>query len=341
MNVKGFILKLARHRRRIVTADLVRALGISRQTAAGHLRDLVAAGKLVKTGSTKAASYRAASSGDRVAKAVLAQVSKRHPTRGLNEDRVFREIALKLNLRARLSARAYGVAEYAFTEMLNNAIEHSKASSVGVLVRCLGGNLEFDILDRGIGAFESIRRKFGFKDHFESVEHLMKGKQTVDPAHHTGQGIFFTSKIADRFALESARLRWIVDDVRDDMFLEDIEGLRGTRVSFRLKQRSRKDLRKLFLDFSNDDFEFDRTRITVRMSKPEGEHVSRSEARRLLFGLDAFQRITLDFKGVSGIGQAFADEIFRVFQSAHPDIRIEPVNMSPGVAFMVRRAGPH
>ncbi len=336
MKAKLFILGMAR-RRRIVTADVVRKLGISRQTACGHLRDLVAAGKLVKTGSTRAAGYGVPSSGRSGAPTISPPLSVRYPTPGLNEDRVFREVALKLNLKRLLSERAYGIAEYAFTEMLNNAIEHSRAPSVSVLLQCRSGNFEFEVRDRGIGAFESIRRKFHFGDHFAAVEHLMKGKQTVDPVHHTGQGIFFTSKIADRFSLDSARLRWIVDHLRDDTFLEDIPNLCGTRVSFSLKQKSKRDLKKLFQDYSNDEFEFDKTKIIVHLSEKNDRHVSRSEARRLLFGLDKFRRIVLDFKRVRGIGQGFADELFRVFRLSHPHIRLEPIRMSESVAFMVNR----
>ena len=51
-----------------------------------------------------------------------------------------------------------------------------------------------------------------------------------------------------------------------------------------------------------------------------------------------FKIILLDFKDVPVVGQAFADEIYRVFQNAHPDIQIKEENMSEGVRFMVERA---
>ena len=65
-------------------------------------------------------------------------------------------------------------------------------------------------------------------------------------------------------------------------------------------------------------------------------YVSRSQARRILTGLDKFKRIVLDFEKVPNIGQAFADEIFRIFQNKHPNIVIEPVNVNETVNFMVR-----
>lgn len=46
----------------------------------------------------------------------------------------------------------------------------------------------------------------------------------------------------------------------------------------------------------------------------------------------------LDFGGVELVGQAFCDEIFRVFRYKHPEVQLEPVNMGKSVEMMVRRA---
>ena len=62
--------------------------------------------------------------------------------------------------------------------------------------------------------------------------------------------------------------------------------------------------------------------------------ISRSEARRLLLGLEKFKEIILDFKDVKKIGQGFADEIFRVFHNRHPNIVINTVNVSPTIKQM-------
>ena len=64
---------------------------------------------------------------------------------------------------------------------------------------------------------------------------------------------------------------------------------------------------------------------------------SRSKARQVLTGLEKFKTVILDFDKVPTVGQAFADEIFRVFKTKHPDIIIKPINMNETVAFMVGR----
>ena len=54
--------------------------------------------------------------------------------------------------------------------------------------------------------------------------------------------------------------------------------------------------------------------------------------------IDLFKSVILDFKDVPYIGQAFADEIFRVFANEHPDIEILVLNANEEVAKMISRA---
>ncbi|MCH8301162.1 MAG: STAS-like domain-containing protein, partial [Proteobacteria bacterium] len=46
--------------------------------------------------------------------------------------------------------------------------------------------------------------------------------------------------------------------------------------------------------------------------------------------------IELDMRDVSHVGQGFADEIFRVFTTAHPNIIIRTTNSSKAVDAMLR-----
>jgi len=48
--------------------------------------------------------------------------------------------------------------------------------------------------------------------------------------------------------------------------------------------------------------------------------------------------VVLDFAGVNTIGQAFADEIFRVFQQAHPSVKLRSFNTNAEVEAMIKRA---
>lgn len=338
MKPQEYIIQQAKKSRVFKSADLLDRLGISRQALAYHLRKLVASKRLVKINSTRNAAYALYDSTKDKRVEANPSFTAKYRTRGLKEDKVFDEAAIRLNLKRLLSEPAYRIVGYAFTEMLNNAIDHSRSPFSKVFFKCEDGIFEFQVIDAGVGVYENIRSKFKFKNHFDAVEHLLKGKQTTDPEKHSGQGIFFTSKIADKFVLESSKLRLIIDNKMGDVVLKDVKEFKGTKVVFCIKQKTKKSLKKLFDEYSGNDYEFDKTRITVRLSSRTGGYISRSQAKRLLFGLDKFKRIVLDFSKVDGVGQGFADEIFRVFQNSHPDIRIEPVNVAPSVSFMINRA---
>jgi len=45
----------------------------------------------------------------------------------------------------------------------------------------------------------------------------------------------------------------------------------------------------------------------------------------------------LDFSGVYTIGQAFADEILRVWQNQHPNIKFITTNTNEDINFMLSR----
>jgi len=71
----------------------------------------------------------------------------------------------------------------------------------------------------------------------------------------------------------------------------------------------------------------------------EGETLfARSQAKRLLAGVDSFREVLLDFKDVKNIGPAFSDEIFRVFANAHPGVKLSWINANPSVEKMIKRA---
>ena len=81
---------------------------------------------------------------------------------------------------------------------------------------------------------------------------------------------------------------------------------------------------------------FIKTLIPMREVCPLGNPVARSQARRVLKRLDEFQEVIFDFNGIEFMGQGFADEIFRVFQNAHPDIVLRPINANEAVLGMIQ-----
>ena len=88
-----------------------------------------------------------------------------------------------------------------------------------------------------------------------------------------------------------------------------------------------------------EDFAFNKTNVILSLlDGGEDRFISRSQAKRVLARLPRFREVILNFEGVESVGPAFADEIFRVFANAHPDVHLIPVNASDQVQKMIHRA---
>ena len=322
------ILALLRKRKApISTTDVAQLLAVTRQAAHRRLRRLAQRGLVVATGAGRSSRWEQS----RGRKAL------RLRTLGLAEDRVWDELERTVPEITRLGVAARDIAAYACTKMLNNAIEHSGSKSIDVSVQASDEGLTFSVVDRGAGAFETVRAKLGLESTLDALGEISKGKTTTMPERHTGEGLFFTSKAVRRFVLEANRLCWIVDNQRGD-FAAAVSPVRtGTRVRFVVPTRPAHTLEQVFAQYT-DELEFSRTRAVVRLFARGKLFVSRSEARRLLSGLERFRSVVLDFDRVQSVGQGFCDEIFRVWGAAHPAIRLEVENAAPPVAFMIERA---
>jgi len=258
---------------------------------------------------------------------------------GLEEHIVWLEAADRLALRDRVSDGCIRGAEYGFTEILNNAVDHSRGTSAVCRWWVDATVLVFEVCDDGEGAFVHLRDGLALGDSFAAIQELSKGKTTTDPSRHTGEGIFFTSKISDVFVLAANGLRWTVDNLRDDQAVGVSDRTVGTVVRCEFDAQTGRTPADVF-DRYSVDHDFVRTRTAVRLFEIGVRFVSRSEARRLMHGLERFEEILVDFRGVEEVGQGFVDEVFRVWPGQHPGHRVVPVNMAGPVEAMVRRGLP-
>jgi DNA-binding transcriptional ArsR family regulator len=334
MKTDDLILRYLEKYKSVSGTEIARHLGISRQAVNKHLKQLVKQEMVRKAGTTKAAKYSPAYG--KSMKTGLNKISKIYQLSDLSEDSVFLELDKLLRLEKNLRSNVFGIIRYTFTEMLNNAIDHSGSDRCLVEIRLGTYTIEIRIRDYGIGVYFSISRKFRLRDEFEAAGELLKGKTTTMKEQHSGEGIFFTSKAVDIASFRSHRLKLTFDNTRRDIFVEQDRFIKGTEVILQTAINSRRDLTEIFRHFAPEEYSysFQRTRVHVRLYLHD--FVSRSEARRILVGLDRFSEIILDFKDVRKIGQGFADEIFRVFPARHPDIVIKTENTAPVIRQMIK-----
>ncbi len=230
---------------------------------------------------------------------------------------------------------------YGFTEMLNNAKDHSGGTEIIVKISKTAVNTEMYITDNGIGIFKKIQDALNLLDERHAVLELAKGKLTTDPKRHTGEGIFFTSRMFDAFAVISGRTYWGHNFGQREDWIMDGEAVRdGTTILLKLSNHTARTERKIFDQYSSEgEFAFDRTVVPVALAQYGNDKlVSRSQAKRLLSRVELFKVVVFDFTGVQTIGQAFADELFRVFPNEHPNIEVLPIHHNSEVKRMIERA---
>lgn len=335
--IREFILhNVAEHPADIV-AQASEKFGISRSALAGYMAKLVAEGLLEASGNTRARRYKL--------KPISSGGYKIDLSPGLPEHHIFQFRILPLM--KDVPKNVVDICQYGFTEMLNNAIDHSQSPDALISYEQTHATITMMVVDYGVGIFAKIQKDFGLADPRSALLELSKGKLTSDKANHAGEGIFFTSRMFDEFLIKSGHLLYGRTRDDDDWLIETKEtkeDVKGTFVSMTISPDSKWTTRDVFDEIQGTDISFRKTHVPVRLGRYPGEQlVSRSQAKRILARFDQFSEVMLDFDGVPLIGQAFADEIFRVFAESHPGTRVVPIRANETVQKMidyVRNAPP-
>ena len=329
-NVQHFILRNVSEHPRSIVAKTALEFGITRQSASRHVAQLVRSGQLSATGHTKGRAYKLEPYQEATTNLTIDD--------SLAEDRVWREwLAPKLK---DIPGNVLDICHYGFTEMVNNVIDHSEGDTLSLGFTYSAREIELIVIDNGVGIFNKIQKAFDLDDPHHALLELAKGKLTTDPKNHTGEGIFFSSRMFDEFAIRSSELLFTRED-NEDWLLDRASDITGTIIIMNIDPESTRIDRDVYDEFTSEheDFGFTRTRIHVKLAQYEGERlVSRSQAKRLLARFEQFKEVYLDFGGIESIGQAFADEIFRVFSNNHPDVQIYYGETTPDVERMIQRA---
>lgn len=325
-----YLLQHIQRRDKDYAMRAIKTFGISKSTAYNYVKELLAANLIQKTEGK-----------DFPYELVTTRYEFSYENDGkLEEDRIFwKDIDPLLDGLAENVRRAW---YYAFTEMMNNAIEHSEASTIFCLIKKNHLNISVYIDDNGIGIFKNIQQ-YVKQEKGEDITVddcaalLLAGKFTTKSANHSGEGIFFTSHLMDAFIIASAGKIYSRSSFVDLREEENQLFENGTMVAMRLSNHSKKIVAEVFNSFSDENGIFVRTHIPIAHMFSNGAPVSRSEARRLLAVIEKFREVTLDFSNVEEIGQAFAHELFAVSQRTKnpPTLHVQHANKA--VNMMINR----
>ncbi|MES2218834.1 MAG: DUF4325 domain-containing protein [Pseudomonadota bacterium] len=304
---------------------------ISRQAINKHLQKLTLENSLAKSGNTKNTIYSL------IAILEWRKVYKIVP--GLAEDRIWRE-----DIKEVLGNKPQNVLDiwhYGFTEMFNNVVDHSGGTEVVIYIRKTAKSVEMLMIDNGMGIFKKIQTAMNLLDERHALLELSKGKLTTDPKNHSGQEIFFTSRMFDSYDILSGGVYFSHKfGYPEDWILESDKIQSGTAVWMKLDNHTSRTERKIFDQYTlDDDYGFNKTVVPVRLAQYGNDKlVSRSQAKRVLARVELFKMVIFDFEDVEFIGQAFADEIFRVFATHHREVELKSVHENTEVKKMIERA---
>lgn len=329
-DVRKYIIENVEEFPREISKKTAAKFGITRQAVNKHLRRLTAEKCLTEEGATKSRIYK------------LAQLStweKSYRVDGLQEDAVWRaDIAPALGT---LPDNVRNIWHHAFTEMFNNALDHSEGSVIVAEITKTAATTEMVIIDNGVGIFRKIQKALSLLDERHAVLELAKGKFTTDPSNHSGEGIFFTSRMLDEYEISSGEVYFAHERGKaEDWILENKKKeVKGTGIFMRLDNHTSRTTLKVFNEFSSVEGGFTKTVVPVALAQyGDDQLVSRSQAKRLLARIELFKVVIFDFKEVKTVGQAFADEIFRVFANRHPNMEIDVMHANSEVKRMIERA---
>ena len=330
--VREFLIQGIVEKEPNLVSSAVRSFSITRQAILKHIERLKRQNAIVVSGTKRKPVYDL----------VPIRIDEREYelSKSLAEHEVWEEFIQPLI--ATLPGNVLGVWAHAFTEMFNNAIDHSGGEKINVKVTLSAQATEIEVKDNGIGIFKKIQRELDLLDERHALFELSKGKLTTDPRNHSGEGIFFTSRMLDRFEIFAGGLLYIHRrDLTYDWLVGNALPHAATVVTMALSNHSAMTTKKAFDKFSSKDGEygFNKTVIPIALAQfGPASLVSRSQAKRVLARADKFEHVVFDFSGIESIGQAFADQIFRVYALDHPNIRLDPINTNLEVKQMITRA---
>ena len=329
--IRQFILDNIEHHPVDLVKITAQTFDITRQAVNKHIRRLVEQNAIIVKGTTKSRHYILHP---------LAEWEQIFPLdKNITEDMVWRNHISPLL--GELPDNVSDIWHYGFTEIFNNAIDHSSGKNVNVTLKKTATMSEIVIYDDGEGIFKKIQKELSLYDERHSVLELAKGKLTTDPENHTGEGIFFSSRMFDDFRVLSETVYFShTHDEVEDWIIEHQQFQSGTGVFMKMSNNTSKTAKQIFDSFTSDgDYGFTKTVVPVRLVQyGDDKLVSRSQAKRLLARVDKFKTVIFDFDDVESIGQAFADEVFRVFANQHTDMELIYLKANRTVQQMITRA---
>ena len=167
MDIKKEILRKIKKQKYLTVDEIVKLTDLTRQAVHKHFKQLITSKKVKKIGKTKSVKYVLES---RLAFSFTLKVERNYSLDNLNEDRVFEELSIQYDFKHQLKNNVLDILRYAFTKVLNNAIDHSQSDKARLRLELDNYNIRIIIEDWGVGIFENIKDKHKLNDEYIAMQ---------------------------------------------------------------------------------------------------------------------------------------------------------------------------
>ena len=332
--IRKFILDTVSSHPADIVKIVAQRFAISRQAAARHIKKLINKGDIEIEGNTSGRIYRP--SQGRIVE--FTYIIADQP----ENDAVWKKDVLPV-LQS-LPGNVLELWNYCFEKIFNYGVYHSGGTIIRVQIIQRKTQTTINISDDGTGIFHTTKENLKLDDDQHAALELSKGKPSTAPDTHTGLNIILPSRMADYFTIAAGKVIFthqhgITWDWALDTSDEEIS---GTFISMIIENNALRTIAQVFKEYTTaeaGDHAFSRICLPVRLAQYSSEALfSRSQARRVLARISRFSIAVLDFLGVDKIGLAFADQIFRVFSSEHPEIQLLHCNANRQIEAVIKAA---
>ena len=326
--IKNFILdNLSSHEKNIVHAA-INKFGVSRQAVNRHMINLIKENKIVAHGNTKGRHYELMPQANYSKKISMEDIKG---SRKFLDDFILPHIEL-------LPKNIYEIFEYSAGSLINNIVDHAKATSVYFKIFINHEEAHLVLTDNGVGLFENIYKGLSLSSTQMAAMEIAKGNVTTDPDRHSGDELNTIIHLFDKAIIDSANKSLRYFNNNNCWEINPSRHQNGTRIHLQINPNSDRTCADVFHRIFKKEKK--KIRIPLNLLNMSEKKIvnSRSYAENILRNIDNYKKIEFDFNKIDLISPAFADELARKTKEKNQFADIAWMNTNKTVEMLLVRA---
>ncbi len=222
---------------------------------------------------------------------------------------------------------------YALRALINNTLQHAQATQLHLYLRYTPHDVLLIVRDNGQGLLSTLKQHAQLRDPDYALLEISKGALTHPDSGDAGNSLCICARVFSDMAIDSGNTSFTYQS--NSVFVplpDDGRGDQQTIIRLLLQLND-----KPALDHVMQQVAAKHCHIPVHLIQQQ-HALSRTQAQHLLYRLEQFASIHLDFSHVRNVSPAFANDIFYTFQQAHPNIPLSYSNANEKVSKHVQHA---